>query len=802
MVEEAKAKAHNSGKRVEIPERNTETVTLYANPDGRTLHMELSAQPIRVRNADGKGLTPIDTTLAEADGVIKPKAIQGNLVLSAGQDKTLLRSRAAGATAEIAAPSVLPKPKLKGNAAVYSGAYGKGRDLLVTVNPTGFRQQITIAERPTGPVSFKVPVELPEGLSFKKNAAGRPTIVGKDGETLTEVRPTLVQDANAADANAAMGAGKVGKAAVALGEDGKTLVFTPDAAFLADPAVTYPVTMTAAVSDWWEGHTGQSSLGGMDTFVNNADYPDSWDNFLLDRILVGKSNNGAVRWRGYLQFPDIPAEFAGSTVENADLILWNYYSNACGERVGSGITARQITSDWDELTLTWNNQPSVTNTGADTEYGAYSDYNCTGSMAYAWDLIHSVDDIVQAWVDGATNYGIQLTAGSESDVTNWRRYRTDEAGGCKTEPLQNCQGTLHPPILTVDFEPPPPPVVDGFTFMSPDPITSLPTWEEARARSIYEPTGSEQTSISNEFAGQIAGQRDGEAFEVRTSDLDLPAEGSDGDDGSGEDTRPPQVVAVEPANGAVDVPLGTKLKVTFSEPVDEATVVLKDPGGVEVTATMAYDSTNTTVTVTPAQALKPETTYTAVVSGALDSAENTMVPYSWSFTTGGPDTTAPTVTATNPTAGATDVPVTSPVTVTFSEAVTDAQFTLKDPAVRRSRARRPRTPPTRCSRSPPPSRWLRPPRTPPRCPGPRTPRATPWPSRIPGRSPPACSRRRGWWRPTAWTRVRGRVWPTRPATATPGCPPPPPGRTASTARPCRSTARPAGSRSRTPSRCA
>src|SRR5689334_22699000 len=36
-VEAAKKKARQSGKRVEIPERGTETMTLYANPDGKTL---------------------------------------------------------------------------------------------------------------------------------------------------------------------------------------------------------------------------------------------------------------------------------------------------------------------------------------------------------------------------------------------------------------------------------------------------------------------------------------------------------------------------------------------------------------------------------------------------------------------------------------------------------------------------------------------------------------------------------------------------------------------------------------------
>ncbi|MER5421845.1 DNRLRE domain-containing protein [Streptosporangium roseum] len=636
VLEAAKAKATKSGKRVEIPERNTETSTLYANPDGKTLRMELHTQPIRVKNADGKGFTPIDTTLVEEAGAIKPKAAKGSLVLSAGRDKSLLKSQAADATAKISTPSVLPEPRLKGNTATYPGAYGKGRDLVVTADPTGFRQQITIAERPTGPVSFRVPVDLPEGLSFKKNTAGRPTIVGKDGKTLTDVRPTLIQDAKAADPDAPLDAGKVGKAAVTIDDDVKTLVFTPDAAFLADPATTYPVTMTAAASDWYEGHTGQWQLGGMDTWINDVDYQDSWDTFTQDQIVVGKSYASSIakRWRGYLQFPDIPAEFAGSKVENADLHLWNYQSNDCGISVGSGITARQITSDWDETTLHWNSQPSVTSVGADTEYGAYST-DCSGSMNYAWDLTYSLNGIVQAWVDGVTNYGIQLTAGNESELRNWRRYRSEDAGGCTTSPLEACKGQLHPPILTVDVEPPPPPVVDGFTFMSPDPITSLPTFEEARARSIYEPAGDENTSITNEFGAQIGGQRDGEPAEVGMDDLDMPPEGSEGSDGeenTDEDTRAPQLISVEPANGATDVPLDTALKMSFSEPV-ETSVILKNGAGSEIAGAVSYDETGSVVTFTPAQELKPGTTYTAEIPDAMDPFENQMDSYTWSFTT-------------------------------------------------------------------------------------------------------------------------------------------------------------------------
>ncbi|TMR90780.1 DNRLRE domain-containing protein [Nonomuraea basaltis] len=440
----ALAQAKKNNERVEIEPLRSETATYYANPDGKTLRMELYLEPIRVKNAKGDGFTPIDTTLVEADGVIKPKVVKGDLTLSAGGDATVIMSKGRNTTAQIDAPGKLPKPKLNGSTATYSSVYGKGIDLIVTATPTGFQQEIVIRERPTEPVTFRVPVDLPKGLAFGKNAKGQPTLKSDNGKRTVDIRPAALLDAVAADPNGDLNAAKVGKAAVNL--DGSALVYRPDPAFLAHPATAYPVTMAAVDDDWYECTLGNCPAGvgeSMDTFVNDVDLTDSWDNFRLDRILVGKSNSGTKRWRSYIQFPLPPQgdPFWGSKIQNADLDLWNYLSHTCGEVVGSGITARRITTDWDELTLTWNSQPSVTNVGADTEYGAYST-DCSGSMNYAHDLIHSVNGIVQPWADGEPNYGIQLTAGNESDLQNWRRYRTRE---------QTDGYPAHGPRLEVDF---------------------------------------------------------------------------------------------------------------------------------------------------------------------------------------------------------------------------------------------------------------------------------------------------------------------------------------------------------------
>ncbi|MEV1001317.1 DNRLRE domain-containing protein [Nonomuraea sp. NPDC050202] len=603
--------------------------------------MELNLEPIRVKNADGNGFTPIDTTLVETGGAIKPKAIKGDLTLSAGGDTTAITTKNAKATARVEASAKLPKPALKGNTATYVSAYGKDTDLVVTATPTGFRQQIVIRQRPIGPVSFRIPMQPPKGLSLGKSDKGQPALKTEDGKTFLDIRPAPLLDAVAADPSGDLETAKVGRAAVAL--DGSDLVYRPDPAFLADPATTYPVTMAAVDDDWYECEIDTPSStycpGGvsapydgepMDTFVNNADYPDSWSNFNLDRILVGKSNSGSVRWRSYIQFP-LPAKsdpFWGSTIQNADLTLWNHLSNDCGLYVGSGITARRVISDWDELEMTWSNQPSVTSAGADTEYGGYNSASCSGSYDYEWDLIHSVNGIVQEWANGEPNYGFQLTAGNESDITNWRRYRTRES----TYPYP-----AHAPRLSVDFEPPAPPRRETVVITSREPLTTIPEYEEALTKSVHVPEVIDSVAMTDEQVAAMDVHRDGEGSLITTDKLPppLPYPGDSDDTGNSdsEDTSAPRVLATEPIHEATDVPLGSPVRVTFSEDVDGTKISVKSSQGSEVEGTVGSDSTGRIVTFTPSQPLRPGTTYTVDVSEAIDSWENVMRPYTWSFTT-------------------------------------------------------------------------------------------------------------------------------------------------------------------------
>ncbi len=161
------------------------------------------------------------------------------------------------------------------------------------------------------------------------------------------------------------------------------------------------------------------------------------------------------------------------------------------------------------------------------------------------------------------------------------------------------------------------------------------------------------------------------------------------------DTTAPTVTARSPAAGATAVATNTVVSVTFSEgmtasTIGTATVELRDGLNTLVAAAVSYNAGTNVATLVPGAALSGSTTYTVTVRGGLtdprvkDLAGNALLADStWSFTTVAPDTTAPTITARAPAAGATSVAVGTAVTVTFSEAINAATvsgstFELRD----------------------------------------------------------------------------------------------------------------------------
>jgi len=163
--------------------------------------------------------------------------------------------------------------------------------------------------------------------------------------------------------------------------------------------------------------------------------------------------------------------------------------------------------------------------------------------------------------------------------------------------------------------------------------------------------------------------------------------GCGGDGGSPADTTAPTVSSTVPANAATGAAINANIAATFSEAMDAATITtatftLKQ-GTTVVSGTVTY--VGTTATFNPTSNLAASTTYTTTVTtGVKDLAGNALASdYVWSFTTGTTaDTTAPTVSSTNPGDAATGVAIGGNIAAIFSEAmdaatITTATFTLK-----------------------------------------------------------------------------------------------------------------------------
>jgi chitodextrinase len=120
------------------------------------------------------------------------------------------------------------------------------------------------------------------------------------------------------------------------------------------------------------------------------------------------------------------------------------------------------------------------------------------------------------------------------------------------------------------------------------------------------------------------------------------------------DVTPPTVTSVSPPDGSLYLPTSTVPTVTFSEPVQPATIkyMFTDPFGVNIAGTAVYSSATRTAQLPAKVLLLSPAKYTMKVWYAQDLKGNTLkTAKTWTFSTGtAPDTTAPTAPGT-PVAG-------------------------------------------------------------------------------------------------------------------------------------------------------
>lgn len=137
-----------------------------------------------------------------------------------------------------------------------------------------------------------------------------------------------------------------------------------------------------------------------------------------------------------------------------------------------------------------------------------------------------------------------------------------------------------------------------------------------------------------------AGEGDLAGRDLSGSNTDLARlDGNQGTDGP-LFAGPPQVVATNPTNGAMNLCIPFGIEAVFDQPMDPATLVptnftLVAPGPAPVMGAVSYDTPSKTATFLPSSSLMANTTYTVTVTtGCKDAIGDPLAANKvWTFTT-------------------------------------------------------------------------------------------------------------------------------------------------------------------------
>ncbi|MBI5207493.1 MAG: Ig-like domain-containing protein [Candidatus Firestonebacteria bacterium] len=136
------------------------------------------------------------------------------------------------------------------------------------------------------------------------------------------------------------------------------------------------------------------------------------------------------------------------------------------------------------------------------------------------------------------------------------------------------------------------------------------------------------------------------------------------------DYTPPKITNITPMNNAEDVPINTKITVTFSEPIDATTINQATLYSEDINGTVTYNGT--VATFTPSEDLSYNRIYKIIINKNIkDIAGNKLESdYVWSFKTGDiPDTTSPKIIEVNPKNGSENIQLNTSITAAFSEPI-------------------------------------------------------------------------------------------------------------------------------------
>ncbi len=349
-----KGKNAPKAKRVkELASRRTPSARFWQLSDGR-VEAELTAAPTSYKDPAGKSWKTIDTRVAETEAKGFDFANRTNTGRSwFGSDPDRLLRFEAGdggqsVTLGLEGTSGRLKPEAKDATVTYKDAVGDA-DLSYVVGPGRVKENITLSERPAGPVTYTFTLDT-EGLTPKAREDGSIAFFGELPNTPVLVIPAPYMTDAKKSASSPYGYAYSADVTQKLRRagDGWQLTVTPDAKWLAAKERQYPVVIDPTIT------IAPSPSGSQDTMVLSdqpgVNFNSSW------KLAAGKTSASATS-RSLLKFPldEIPD---GVKVDGARLGAYFDQSHTTN---GNDVTveAHRATGAWDESTATWSNTSSL-----------------------------------------------------------------------------------------------------------------------------------------------------------------------------------------------------------------------------------------------------------------------------------------------------------------------------------------------------------------------------------------------------------------------------------------------------------
>ena len=300
----------------------------------------------------------------------------------------------------------LPTPVLDGNTATYPNVQ-PNVDLVVKVMSTRVEEYYVLKAKPTGAFNVRIPLSN-KGLTPSVGSDG--SISFKDAKKrIAATIPTAYMWDAREDADSGLPAHAV-KAGMTFDATANAMTLTADSALMADPNLTYPVTLDPSVS----------IAPTMDTFVR-SDFPTTtYATYTPEELQVGTYNSGTTKARAFLNFSS--SGFHGADVTSATLKLYEFHSYNC--------TASKMwvmSAGLGSNGTNWNNQPSMNTAYSGNVTTAKGETGC----AAAYVNISVTNVIHYLALAGSSTIGVGLKAASETDNTSWKRFNSEDAASNK-----------------------------------------------------------------------------------------------------------------------------------------------------------------------------------------------------------------------------------------------------------------------------------------------------------------------------------------------------------------------------------